>query len=109
MKTYFYILKGNKKIDSFYLNELPINFIHETKKKKNELNFEVDNLGFFKRLTPKKMFPIRNNSNIFFNEINEAKNYINNAKESVLNDDRFCNRIKNELLNYIQTFKIIEN
>jgi hypothetical protein len=107
MKTTFYITKGSKKVDSFYLNELPINFIHETKKKKNELNFEVDNLGFFKRLAPQKMFPIRSNSNIFFKSVIEAKNYIDNAKKTILNDDRFCDRIKNELLNYTKTFKII--
>jgi len=101
-----YIIKGSKKVDSFYLGEYPVNFIHETKKKKNELNFEVDDLGFFKRLAPQKMFPIRTNSNVYFNSIIEAKNYIENANKTILNDDRFCDRIKNELLNYIKNLKI---
>lgn len=108
MQTY-YITKGTKKVDSFYLNEFPINFIHETKKTKKENKIHVDNLGFFQRLTPLKMFPIRNNSNIFFKEFTEAKNYIEYAKESIKNDNRFCERIKTELLNYIETFKITNN
>jgi len=55
------------------------------------------------------MFPIRSNSNIFFKSVSEAKNYIDNANKTILNDNRFCDRIKNELLSYIKTFKIIEN
>jgi hypothetical protein len=108
MQTY-YIIKGSKKVDSFYLNELPVKFVHCLNKNKKENDFEVDNLGFFQRLTPLKMFPIRQNSNIFFKEFTEAKNYIEYAKQSIKNDDRFCERIKTELLNYIETFKIITN
>jgi len=37
MEATFYITKGSKKVDSFYLGEYPINFIHETKKKKTSL------------------------------------------------------------------------
>lgn len=105
METY-YIVKGTKKVDSFYLNEFPVKFVNEMNKNKNENKIEVDDLGFFKRLTPLKMFPIRQNSCIFFKELNEAINYIEYAKESIINDDRFCERIKTELINYINTLQI---
>lgn len=108
METY-YITKGTKKVDSFYLNEYPVKFINEINKNKSENKIEVDNLGFFKRLTPLKMFPIRKNSNIFFQEFSEAQNYIQYAKESIKNDDRFCEIIKSELLNYINTLQITKN
>lgn len=108
MQTY-YIIKGTKKVDSFYLNDFPVKFVHYLNKNKKENYFKVDNLGFFQRLTPLKMFPVRQNSNIFFKEFTEAKNYIEYAKESIKNDERFCERIKTELLNYIETFKIITN
>ena len=108
METY-YITKGSKKVDSFYLNEYPVKFINEINKNKSENKIEVDNLGFFQRLTPLKMFPIRQNSNIFFNEFSEAKNYIEYAKETIKNDERFCERIKTELLNYIDTLQITKN
>jgi hypothetical protein len=108
MQTY-YIIKGSKKVYSFYLTEFPVKFVHYLNKNNKENDFKVDNLGFFQRLTPLKMFPIRQNSNIFFKEFTEAKNYIEYAKQSINNDDRFCKRIKTELLNYIETFKIITN
>ena len=107
MKTY-YIMKGSKKVDSFYLNELPLKYIHYLDKKPKEQFFEVDKFGFFERLIPLKMFPVRQNSAIFFKELSEANDYINHAKESIKNDERFCERIKNELLKYIETFKIAE-
>jgi hypothetical protein len=108
METY-YITKGTKKVDSFYLNEFPVKFVHQLNKNTKENKIEVDNLGFFQRLTPLKMFPIRKNSNIFFKEFSEAKNYIDYAKETIKKDERFCERIKTELLNYINTLQIIKN
>jgi len=106
METYFYITKGSKKLDSFYLNEFPIKYVHYLNKKSNEQFFKVDDFGFFERLMPCRMFPIRENSAVIFKEIKEAQDYIDHAKESIKNDDRFCERIKNELLKYIETFKI---
>jgi hypothetical protein len=105
----YYIMKGSKKVDSFYLNELPIKHVHYLDKKVSEQFFEVDNLGFFERLIPLRMFPIRQNSAIFFKELSEAQDYLNHAKESIKNDERFCERIKNKLLKYIETFKIQSN
>ena len=105
MKTY-HIIKGTKKVDSFYLNELPIKYVHYLDKKVSEQFFEVDNLGFFERLAPSRMFPTRQNSAIYFNELSEATDYIKRAKKSIKNDKRFCEKIKNELLKYIETFKI---
>lgn len=105
MKT-IYIYKGSKKVDSFYLNELPIKNVHYLDKKVSEQFFEVDNFGFFQRLVPSRMFPVRENSCIFFKTFEEAQQYINHAKESIENDERFSERIKNELIKYLNTFKI---
>ena len=52
----FYIYKGSKKVDSFYLNELPIKF---------------NNDGTIK-VMPLRMFPQRVNSCIFFHTETEA-------------------------------------
>ena len=102
----YYIYKGNKKVDSFYLNDYPFNSIHKLNKKPSEKNLEVDSLGYFERFTPSKMFPIRKNSCIWFATESEAINYINNAKLSILNDNRFSLINKDIIVKYLESFTV---
>ena len=104
----YYIYKGSKKLDSFYLNSLPIKRIHYSDKtiKVKEKDFKVDNLGFFQRVIYSQIFPIRKNSCICFNSESEAKDYINNAIIYIDTDDRFSLDVKIQLLHYLQSLKI---
>lgn len=111
MNTY-YIYKGTRKVDSFYLNELPIKFVHHLKATKTEIklieskSITVDDFGFFRRITPSQMFPIRKNSCIFFNSLDSANEYIHKAIVSITYDDRFTFFEKEFLIKYLQSFTV---
>lgn len=102
----YYIYKGSKKVDSFYLNEFPIKFIHESNKTKKEVHLKVDEIGFFRRIYPSQMFPIRKNSCIFFTTLKEATDYIINSVSSIELDERFSLIEKEILISYLQSLKI---
>ncbi len=91
MNTSFYIYKGKNKVDSFYLNELPIKFDREGNEK----------------VIPLKMFPQRKNSCILFYTENEALGYIANAILSIHNDERFSLEVKRLLISYVCSFKVL--
>ena len=102
----YYIYKGSRKVDSFYLNSFPFKYVHYLDKKINEKDLEVDDFGFLLRPKFSEMFPIRKNSCIYFQTETEAIEYLNNATESIKTDDRFNNKTKEQLLNYLRTFKV---
>ena len=101
-----HIYKGSKKVDSFYLNSLPIKFIHCSRKTDKDKDLVVDSLGFFERVVYSEMFPIRKNSCIYFNSKIEATNYINKAIDSVSNDERFSSYVRDCLLSYLSSFTV---
>jgi hypothetical protein len=90
MEQSFYIYKGSNKVDSFYLNELPIKF-----------NFDGT-----EKVLPLRMFPQRKNSCIYFKTEKEALDYIAYALVSINNDDRFSSEVKKSLIKYLVSFKV---
>jgi hypothetical protein len=102
----YYIFKGSKRVDSFYLNEMPIKFVHYLNKTKKEVDLEVDEFGFFQRVVYNRMFPIRLNSCIWFPTEKEGLDYISNAINSVSLDDRFSSSVKDSLVSYLGSFKV---
>ena len=102
----YYIYKGSRKVDSFHLNELPTKYVHYSDKTKKEMDYKVNDLGFFERVVYSQMFPIRKNSCISFRSETEAKDYINHAIGSINTDDRFSLDVKVKLLYYLQSLKV---
>ena len=101
-----YLYKGSKKVDSFYLNALPIKFVHYLNKTKKETDLQVDEFGFFQRVVYSEMFPIRLNSCIYFNSLEQAKDYINDAINSISLDERFNDDLKLLLIKYVNSFVV---
>lgn len=90
-----HIYKGNKKVDSFYLNENPIKyyFCKKDMEHKTKLNYL-------------SMFPIRKNSCIWFPSESEAKEYIKSSITSIALDDRFDDDVKGRLIKYLESFTV---
>jgi len=104
------INKGSKKLDSFYLNDLDYKKIHYLNAKEKEVNNQKkDNLNCICRVLPNRIFSKKQNMWCVYNSKKEAEETINDAIKSIRNDERYNDYIKNELIKYAKTLKIVEN
>ena len=106
-KETFYIVKGSKPVDSFYLNELPTKHVWYGDVKDKSLHKYKDHLNQVELPVPSKMFPIRKNSWMVFNSKKDAEDYLKHAEKSIKSDKRFKPHIKDSLLKYLKGMKIV--
>jgi len=107
---YYTINKGNRKTDSFYLNDLGYKDVHISDAKNKEIeNQKPDKFNFVRRAIPGRIFSIKRNMHTLYNSENEAKETIKKAIEDIKNDERYNDYIKNELIKYAQSLKILKN
>ena len=113
METTYYIAKGNKFIDSPYLNELPIKYVYPHQSECDMIGRykgkkQLDKFGMYQKFIPSRMFPIRQNSWTCFSTHENAKDFIEYMQNEINKDERFSSEIKTEILKYINTFKIVK-
>ena len=104
------INKGSKKTDSFYLNDLGYKNIHYLDATKKEVKSQTkDKFNFVCRPLPNRVFSIKKNSWHIYHSIEEAKSMINHAINDIKNDERYNDYIKDELIKYAKSLKIVEH
>jgi hypothetical protein len=90
-----YLYKGSKKVDSFYLNAFPLKQYYCKKE-----------CCIREKVIFNQMFPIRLNSCIYFNSLEDAKDYIDDAINSIYLDERFNDDLKLLLIKYVSSFVV---
>ena len=103
------INKGGKKLGNFYMDDLGYKNIHILDATKIEIEGqELDKFNMVCRFTPGSVFAIRKNSCIIYENIKEAQKTINDVIASIKKDYRYNEYIKNKMIKYVQSFKIVK-
>jgi hypothetical protein len=98
-----YAIKGNRKLCSFYPNDLPIT----GKRTFNERTGKLENI-----FTPKNIFVLDNSSYYSFETEDKAANFISYMQEEIKGNQARYEEIlqgsTEQLINYLLKFKIVE-